>query len=235
MFVSEFIRFSAPSGSPLPPDSVRGEPLGLRERSKKARWQRIIRAARESFREQGYEATTIRMIAARAEVGVGTIFDYVRNKSDLLSKIFDRDLEELTDRCISTMPAGIPLQQQLLHFFAPRYTYWAADPVLSRLAAQNNFPSTVAERVVYSGADLFHARRARTVTFLTQLVNEHRLSGAVNADLDAETVGKLLLDVYLGAMRRWLSEDAPDPAAGVRELDVTLAIVLRGILTAPSL
>lgn len=203
--------------------------VGLRERGKAQRWERIVRVAREVFREKGYAAATIRTIAARAEVGTGTIFSYVRDKRDLLSKIFDEELERLTDASIESMPLDAPLHEQLLHLFAPRYAYWAADPAVSRLAAQDSFGATVAERVVYSGAGLFQARRARIVTFLAGVLERKQAGGLVRADADPVLMGWMLMDTYIGAMRRWLIDERPDPDAGIDELKRLLAIAIDGI------
>ena len=45
---------------------------GRRERNKLAKRQRIREAIRELCSAQGFEATTVRQIAERAEVGLGT-------------------------------------------------------------------------------------------------------------------------------------------------------------------
>lgn len=207
--------------------------LTLRERGKTERWRRIVRAAREIFRERGYAAAQIRAIAARAEVGTGTIFSYVRDKRDLLAKIFDADLEKLTDDAIATLPAGAPLLDQLLHLFGPRYTFWAIDPSLSRLAAQDSFGASAAERIVYSGSGLFHERRARIVAFLADLIREKQRAGLVSAGDDPVLVARMLMDIYIGANRRWLSNDALVPQAGVDELRALLTVALRGVVAAP--
>jgi AcrR family transcriptional regulator len=44
----------------------------------------IIAAAIELFGKNGYHSTTIRDIAKRAEVSIGTIYQYVSDKEDVL-------------------------------------------------------------------------------------------------------------------------------------------------------
>lgn len=60
---------------------------GLREKQKAHRHDRIIDAATSLFREQGYELVKMEAIAAAAEVSIGTIYNYYRNKGDLLVAI----------------------------------------------------------------------------------------------------------------------------------------------------
>lgn len=53
--------------------------------------QRILAAALELFREQGYEATTMRLVAERAEVSLGNAYYYFASK-ELLLQEFYRDV-----------------------------------------------------------------------------------------------------------------------------------------------
>ncbi len=68
---------------------------GLRARQKADRRRRIIRAAAELFHEQGFDATRIEDIAARAEVSAGTAYNYFQTKGDLLVAIVSREVEEV--------------------------------------------------------------------------------------------------------------------------------------------
>ena len=49
--------------------------------------QAIVKAARQMFTMDGYEATTIAKVAQRAGVAVGTVYLYFQNKNDLLSAV----------------------------------------------------------------------------------------------------------------------------------------------------
>ena len=49
---------------------------GLREQHKADRTRRILQAASEMFRDQGYDAVRIEDIAQRAEVSAGTCYNY---------------------------------------------------------------------------------------------------------------------------------------------------------------
>ncbi|HZN41582.1 MAG TPA: TetR family transcriptional regulator [Planctomycetota bacterium] len=64
-------------------------PMGKGERTK----ERIVQAALELFREHGYEATTMRMVADKAEVSLGNAYYYFESK-DLLLQAFYREVHE---------------------------------------------------------------------------------------------------------------------------------------------
>ncbi|MFJ5288449.1 MULTISPECIES: TetR family transcriptional regulator [unclassified Streptomyces] len=80
---------------------------GLRERKKAATRLALQRAALRMFEENGYERTTVRDIAAAADVTERTFFRYFPSKEDLvLSEITDL-LPPLRDE-IRARPAGEP-------------------------------------------------------------------------------------------------------------------------------
>ncbi len=70
---------------------------GLRERQKARRTGRILDAASQLFRDQGYDAVRIEDIATAAEVSVGTCYNYFSTKGDLLLAIVSMEVEEVVD------------------------------------------------------------------------------------------------------------------------------------------
>lgn len=68
---------------------------GLRAKNRADRDRRILEAAAELFRTAGYEGAKIEAIAAQAEVSIGTIYNYYRNKGDLLVAIVSMEVNEV--------------------------------------------------------------------------------------------------------------------------------------------
>ena len=68
---------------------------GLRERQRADRHRRILEAAAALFRKSGYEGAKIEAIATEAEVSVGTIYNYYRNKGDILVAIVSMEVNEV--------------------------------------------------------------------------------------------------------------------------------------------
>jgi AcrR family transcriptional regulator len=68
---------------------------GLRAKQKADRHGRILEAASELFRKAGYEGTKIDAIATEADVSVGTIYNYYRNKGDILVAIVSMEVHEV--------------------------------------------------------------------------------------------------------------------------------------------
>lgn len=63
---------------------VASQPVGRRERNKQQKLDRITAAAAELFAERGVDEVTTQEIAARADIGAGTLFLYVKSKGELL-------------------------------------------------------------------------------------------------------------------------------------------------------
>jgi len=60
-----------------------------RQREREERYQTILRAAETLFYEKGYHQTSITQISDLAEVSVGTVYFYFKNKEDLLIHLLD--------------------------------------------------------------------------------------------------------------------------------------------------
>jgi len=56
---------------------------------------RLIETARELFRSQGYNATGLKQVLAKAEVNAGSLYYFFKSKEDLLLAVLDRYVELL--------------------------------------------------------------------------------------------------------------------------------------------
>lgn len=57
--------------------------VSLRSKKKKITQDKILEASKELFLTQGYENTTASQIAEKAEIGVGTVYNYYKSKADI--------------------------------------------------------------------------------------------------------------------------------------------------------
>jgi AcrR family transcriptional regulator len=62
------------------------------------RWSALLDAAAARFAEQGYHATTIRDVAAAAEMTPGAIYFHVPNKQALLLAVYEEGVQRIVDR-----------------------------------------------------------------------------------------------------------------------------------------
>jgi AcrR family transcriptional regulator len=68
---------------------------GIRQKKQARTQEDILRSAAYLIGKKGYARTTMEDIAARAEVGVGTVYNYFGSKNELLLALMSRDTEQL--------------------------------------------------------------------------------------------------------------------------------------------
>jgi AcrR family transcriptional regulator len=104
----------------------------LRQKQKEATRRMIRRAAYDLFEEKGYEKMTMRELAARAGVGLGTIFKHFKDKPTLLVSVFEHDFHPLVEKVFASLPEK-DLKAQLVYMVRHFYTYYARRPGISRI------------------------------------------------------------------------------------------------------
>lgn len=103
----------------------------MRERNKRDKWTRIQRAARAIFSRDGFDAATLRAIAARAGVATGTLFLYARDKRALLFLVFQDESRRIFAEARAEADADTPLVDALMQLFGRFLDFYARDPALS--------------------------------------------------------------------------------------------------------
>lgn len=103
-----------------------------REQAKDETRRIILETAYSLFEEVGYEKATMRTLAARAGVGIGTIFQHFRNKPALLVATFDEEIRPVVENAIESIPPT-DLKKQLRHIIRHVFEFYAHRVPLSRV------------------------------------------------------------------------------------------------------
>jgi AcrR family transcriptional regulator len=112
-------------------------PRGTRREAQKESTRRLLLdAAYQLFEAVGYEQTTMRAVAGRAGVALGTIFLHFPDKQALLVSAFETDLGRVIEEAIATLPRR-GLRGQLLHVAGRLYAFYGARPRLARVLLQH--------------------------------------------------------------------------------------------------
>ena len=198
--------------------------MSVREQKKLETRERIRAAAAELFTRRGYAAATMRQIAKRAHVGLGTLFNYAEDKRDLVFLIFNEELNATTDVALAAPRPGQPLAEQLLAVFAVHYRWLAEKPALARILLQ--------ELTFYSSgkqAATFHAIRKRLIDGIEALVSANQKKGALRKDVAAGVIARHIFFVYSASLRWWIAAPRPDPRKGVTDLRQLLKLQFEGL------
>jgi AcrR family transcriptional regulator len=197
---------------------------GLREQKKFDKRQRIRNAARELFSKLGYEAATLRQIARRAHVGLGTLFNYADDKRDLIFLIFNEELDAIAARATDAACGHATILDQLTAFFRVYYRELGRELTLSRILLQ--------ELTFYSHgkqAVQFQTHRQGLVGRIQALVSAAQASGQLRNDEGADLIAHYIFFVYSTAIRWWIGRDDADAEKGIADLRKLFELQLEGL------
>lgn len=203
-----------------PPTTAPNSPAGGKgERTR----QRSVAAALELFREHGYEATTMRMVAEAAGVSLGNAYYYYASK-DLLLQAFYREVHEahvaaaqaplaaaksLRDRLLAVMQSKLAVIEPYHRFSALMFRS-AADPA----SPLNPFHPAGAD-IAAEGAALFAEALAGSST-------------KVPKDLATE-LPELLWTYSMGIVLYWIHDRSPQRQGTARLIERTVDMVTMAV------
>ncbi len=164
--------------------------MSVRKSQKEATRQRVLDAARDLFETQGYEETTVREIARRAEVSVGSVFTTFTSKGDILSQVMADRLDGLyaeLDRVAPNLRGSTA--DRLRSMFAIHFAFETRRTklFLAHIAAAYDWtlgPTTKP-----------YGRNQR----LRQIVRDCLADGVTRGDVDAGADIEVIIDVLMAA------------------------------------
>ena len=198
--------------------------MRLRAEKMRDKRQRIQTAARQLFSTRGYDEASLREIAARADVGLGTLFHYARDKRDLVFLIFNEDFAAIIQDGLLAPRDGQPFVDQLVEVFATHYHFFKKDVSLSRILMR--------KLIFYSegmhSAEFLGNRRALLVG-LRRLIRTAQAEGQLRADEDPRTIAQLIFFVFAAQIRWWIAGRSPEVSAGLNDLRRLLRMMIDGV------
>lgn len=97
----------------------------------------ILAAARECFRENGYDNSTIRDIVRRTGLAAGTFYNYFSSKQDIFAALLADFITHLNADMSRYRRTASSTRAFIHHAYLALYTATARDPVIYELAHQN--------------------------------------------------------------------------------------------------
>jgi len=198
---------------------------GRREQQKQERELRILEAAEGLFATRGYDATAMSEVAARADLAVGTLYNYFAGKPEILLAIVRRDTEEglaSAEKVLKAPPSDPVSAAQALVERAVR-PFERHDKALWRqlLAA------AMGERSLSTGV---FASDGRLVALLTALLRDLEARGDLRRGVDVGRAAIAVYGVFLTWFMTWVMNDAIDLDAMRSELRRGIELVMTGFL-----
>ncbi len=214
------------------------EPMILNSQSREAcpvdKRQRILRAAETLFAQKGYENTTIQDLATAAGVGDGTVYDYFRNKEDVLFHTLKAGFQPSEHRkgfqahlmVAEDVPAQTPsVLENIEGFIRRQLLIGLIQPSFAKLFIVNG----IFHRKFYDSEafiDFNHYMKT-----LDQLVHTGQIEGTVRNTISPEGVRLLVLGAFSHLTLRWLISDKKTDIDKAGEINAMTDLMIRSIST----
>ncbi|HEY2658523.1 MAG TPA: helix-turn-helix domain-containing protein [Caulobacteraceae bacterium] len=196
------------------------QPLTRRAMAKQRTREKLLDAARRLFAERGYEAATVRDIAAAADLSTGAVFASFSDKADLFTEVIISDYQTLSDRMAEIDVSGSSVRDGLMKIFRAAYQCHLEQLGLIRAAISFSWQRDAhAEKRSRQGMKLL-------LSLLANVLGQGVKSGELSEQLDLRLTTEILWDCYMANYRRAIFDEWDAEALSARlsaQIDVVLA------------
>ncbi len=181
---------------------------------------RIRAAARELFRERGFDGATLRAIGERAGMGASSIYRHVRSKEELLVLELTDLQEEAWLRFRRSDDRGAPTRARVRRFLEMQHQLLASDADLVAIAlrATTHREAPVARRAL--------ALQDRAIGLLAEILQSGRRDLAPG--VDALAAARALHHAANGVRIGWANGLLSEPACR-KAVDEAADLLFRGL------
>jgi AcrR family transcriptional regulator len=199
---------------------VRGGEKQVTAKAEETR-ERIVDAALKLFRDQGFDQTTMRDIAAEADVATGAAYYYFRSKEELVMAFYVRTVEEARTLLPPAMARSNDLGKRLRAIIDFKLAQFAEHRRLliglARIGIDPDHPLSP------FGNETRSMRDEGIAEFEAAL---HGSNVRVPKDLQAD-LPRLLWLYQMGVILFWIFDNSPKQARTRTLLDGTLDLIVR--------
>ncbi len=194
---------------------------GRRAQQKEETRKLIIETACTLFSERGFDKTTIRAIAQKAGIAVGTLFVHFPDKPALLAATLYEDIEQVLQTAMATVPADALIMEKLLHLAQSLYLHHAQNRSLARVL--------IKETLFMRGewGDAFQAQSMTFVDNVTTLLTAAQANGEIAANANCQLTATAFFSHYFMILITGLRDDTLTPDEQVLLLSQLMQLVLK--------
>jgi len=182
-----------------------------RTRQREATAAAVLEAARAEFESAGFEAASIRSIAARAGVAAGTVIHHFKDKRELLHAALFDDLDRTLGAAFEKL-GDVPLEAQLSKVARRVFKAYEKRAALSRISLKESLFADP------PWAQKFAAQTGAVHASLTALVAQAIERRELKNDADAPLFALAWLSFFYFALIGWVQGALPKPVGLVERL-----------------
>lgn len=184
--------------------------------------KRILTAALRVFRERGFDASTMREIAAGAGMSLGAAYYYFDSKDALVMAFYEQAQQEMEPAIGRILAESSTLEQRLRGIIRQKFEYFAANRVLMGALSAHIDP----QHPLSPFSDATASIRDRDIAFFQRAVTESKVKLASTV---LPYLPRLLWLYQMGLMLYWVYDRSPKQERTAMLFEKTLAMMLLAI------
>jgi TetR/AcrR family acrAB operon transcriptional repressor len=191
---------------------------------KKEKAEIIAVAALKTFRECGYNKTRMVDIAQTAGMGKGTLYEYFKDKADILRFAFDQYFSVFSQGILEAMAEKTTPSDKILALidFALRHAAEWEDHCA--IYVDYFGAARIEERKRFSLSDIYTEMK----NILENLIKEAQSAGEIDEQFDPSAVAELLISIYDGIVLHKIFDGQRVAMDLIRQTAMTL--ITQGVL-----
>lgn len=183
----------------------------------------ILDATHEVLAEVGSADISLGEVALHAGIGRTTLYEYFRDKDDLIASLVEERLPEVVEDLIGSVPQGLNVEERLVRLSVATVEFVVNDPVLGLILHREvpRMSHAAQDRIMMAHSDL-----------ATEMVNVY-LTGVKKElfrRMAPDIAGRFIYDVIMSAAKVLIA--AADPAKRFSEVADDMSAFLLGGLAA---
>lgn len=184
--------------------------------------QKILDASIKVFAQKGYNNTTMNDVANSAKVGIGTLYNYFKNKDDLLTSCMDKTIEDEIKQVREISEQQTDLMDKLHTFFLQHASLIKDKPYIARFLVVELRQS----EAFYKRNPSYNPLRYY-ISYVTEIFEEARRSGRIK-DVNIDALAYMLVGAMDMVMTQWLiGQETFDTEAVINHIRTILAEGIR--------
>lgn len=196
----------------------------LRENKKAKIRNEILRVSKDAFLENGYENTTTKEIARRAEIGSGTLFNYFPTKADILIEIISSDItinqEQEKIEILKNDAAEDVIYRYIEKFLKPLTTLPAnmikEFSIASLTVIKNR--SQILSKIIDIDIGLMHN--------LATIIQELKLKGLISNNRDSALLAKIIFSTFFFDMMLYIFDERINKNDVIQNIKDSISVLI---------
>ena len=183
---------------------------------------KILWSAERVFAEKGYHQATIADIARSADVAEGTVYEYFKNKEDLLFSIPEQRFKDYLERLEELFEIKTPLRKlrRLIRYHFMLY--------LTHRNYTKVFLLNIQLNQQFYELDVYDQFRQYT-DFIESVLDEGKKHGTIRPDVNNRVFRNLFIGAFSHMALRWLILEQEGKTDKMKEIDEVVLLLTRAV------